>query len=61
MAMVIIASIIIGIIFSAFGHAVGFGCPNEQWLWDFISFFLASLFSYGVLFHIFLKQVLTNH
>lgn len=55
MAMVIIASIIIGIIFSAFGHAVGFGCPNEQWLWDFISFFLASLFSYGVLFHIFLK------
>ena len=54
MATIIIISILIGIAFTYVVYKFG-DMPCPTWVWYCISFYLSSLSSYIVLFHIFIK------
>lgn len=55
---IIIISFLIGMLFSYWGHKVGYStAPSklEEWIKNFISFSLSALVTYGILFYIFIK------
>ena len=54
MALIIIVSILIGIIFTFLVYKFG-DVPCPEWIYYCISFYLSSVSSYVILFHIFIK------
>lgn len=55
MILIIIISILIGIIFTYVAYKLDTAPFCPEWIWYCMSFFLSSLSSYIILFHIFIK------
>lgn len=55
--ILMVISLFVGVLFSYWGHKVGYSTApskSEEWVKNFISFFLSAWATYGILFYLFM-------